>query len=429
MAKKEVDIISIYKTYKKRFLVGTELLTNNPSVETGLIITIPCYNEPNLIDTLKSLSKCTPANCIVEVLIFINASEDSPKDIKENNIKTFNEANSWIANNKLKWLKYYLTLENELPTKHAGVGLARKTIMDEALARYSKINYNGPIVCLDADCKVSTNYFTSIENSFNIEKWEVATLHYEHIWENLNNHRQIEGIIQYELYLRYYIQALKQIEYPYAYHTIGSSMAVKASTYALCGGMNKRKAGEDFYFLHKVFPQGKTTEITDACVYPSSRESNRVPFGTGKAISKWLANEGQFDTYDFQSFIDLKSFFDQRIHLYECRSTNDYKGLIEHLPVSITDYLMHINFEKPLFKLIKETNSIAMFEKRFFHLWNGFTILKYLHYTRDNHYPNIDLKKACHSLHHYMGKNNNTANSYNVLLNEFRTMDRYLNNS
>ena len=80
MAKKEVDIISIYKTYKKRFLVGTELLTNNPSVETGLIITIPCYNEPNLIDTLKSLSKCTPANCIVEVLIFINASEDSPKD-------------------------------------------------------------------------------------------------------------------------------------------------------------------------------------------------------------------------------------------------------------------------------------------------------------------------------------------------------------
>ena len=56
MAKKEADILSIYKTYKKRFLVGTEILAIKPNIDTGIIITIPCYNDTNLIVTLESLS-------------------------------------------------------------------------------------------------------------------------------------------------------------------------------------------------------------------------------------------------------------------------------------------------------------------------------------------------------------------------------------
>ncbi len=41
----------------------------------------------------------------------------------------------------------------------------------------------------------------------------------------------------------------------HAYHTIGSSMAVRCSAYAKIGGMNRRKAGEDFIFYTNLYPR------------------------------------------------------------------------------------------------------------------------------------------------------------------------------
>ena len=71
---------------------------------------------------------------------------------------------------------------------------------------------------------------------------------------------------------------------PYSYHTIGSAFAVTAKAYARQGGMNRRKAGEDFYFINKLIKGENFGEITNTTVFPSPRTSNRVPFGTGKAI-------------------------------------------------------------------------------------------------------------------------------------------------
>ena len=56
----------------------------------------------------------------------------------------------------------------------------------------------------------------------------------------------------YELHLRYYKQALQFTGFPYYYHTIGSAFAVNAEVYCKQGGMNRQKAGEDFYFLQKI---------------------------------------------------------------------------------------------------------------------------------------------------------------------------------
>ena len=92
----------------------------------------------------------------------------------------------------------------------------------------------------------------------------------------------------YELHLRYLNLFSRFTGFPYAYHTIGSCFGVRAETYASQGGMNKRKAGEDFYFLHKIIPLGEFREINNTCVIPSPRESDRVPFGTGAAIGKYL---------------------------------------------------------------------------------------------------------------------------------------------
>jgi hypothetical protein len=44
--------------------------------------------------------------------------------------------------------------------------------------------------------------------------------------------------------------------FSYAYHTVGSAMAVKAYQYVKVGGMNRRQAGEDFYFIQKLVHSG-----------------------------------------------------------------------------------------------------------------------------------------------------------------------------
>jgi hypothetical protein len=64
------------------------------------------------------------------------------------------------------------------------------------------------------------------------------------------------AITSYELHLRYLVHAMRWAGHPFAYQTVGSSMAVRRKAYLSLGGMNTRQAGEDFYFLQKFIEVG-----------------------------------------------------------------------------------------------------------------------------------------------------------------------------
>ena len=146
----------------------------------------------------------------------------------------------------------------------------------------------GILVACDADSLVSTNYLTSIENSFlRNPQYNFVNLNFCHPVDDPTLAPSMrQGIILYELYLRYLRNAMQWCGYPHAIHTVGSSFAVKASAYVKQGGMNRRQAGEDFHFLHKIVLLGDYGHITEATVYPAARISHRVPFGTGSGIEK-----------------------------------------------------------------------------------------------------------------------------------------------
>ncbi|MGB0525745.1 MAG: glycosyltransferase, partial [Flammeovirgaceae bacterium] len=304
----------IAQFYQQRFGFKSQLLANPPHPNTQLIITIPCFNEPNLIPTLQSLLECYPTTCQVEVIVGINAGEHVAPEIHVQNQKTKLEFIQWNTSikNPASHLRFQVIDVNDLPAKHAGAGLARKVVMDEALYRFAQLDYDGGIVCLDADCLVSPNYLTELERAFvKNTHTQSAALYFEHPYQHEKNQQLKAGISNYELHLRYYIQGLRYAQFPYALHTVGSSMAVRASTYALTGGMNRRKAGEDFYFMHKMMPQGDAIEINSTCVFPSCRMSDRVPFGTGRAQNEWMKNEEKvFYTYHPQIFTELKHFLE-----------------------------------------------------------------------------------------------------------------------
>jgi len=70
-------------------------------------------------------------------------------------------------------------------------------------------------------------------------------------------------------------------------------MAVHANTYAQVRGFPRREAAEDFYLLNKLAKLGRIQQLSGESVEPSSRSSNRVPFGTGASIKMSLASPRQ----------------------------------------------------------------------------------------------------------------------------------------
>jgi hypothetical protein len=179
---------------------------------------------------------------------------------------------------------------------------------------------------------------------------------------------------------------------PYAYHTIGSAMTVRASAYLAHFGMNKRQAGEDFYFLHKFIKTGYFREINTTTVYPSSRFSDRVPFGTGQSVRKLAEGEPQMTTYNPLSYLGLRSFMD---HLDKLYVTDDPRAI----PLEKT-LLTFLGDQWPakLTELKKNTSDFVSFKKRFFQWFDAFMLIKYLHFMRDRQYPNVTIDQAIGSL-------------------------------
>jgi hypothetical protein len=161
--------------------------------------------------------------------------------------------------------------------------------------------------------------------------------------------------------------------------------------------MNTRKAGEDFYFLQRIFPLGNIRLINTATVFPSPRPSDRVPFGTGRAIKDMLKNEatGHYQTYNPHTFIDLKSFFE---HAEGFLRNPDLPASFRKMPESLQGYLHAIEFDKNVKKLQKNFRTESTFSRAFYMWFNGFKVLKFVHFARDRFYPNIKILDAANWL-------------------------------
>ena len=414
--------------YLARYAWHEKLIQTVPDKNLGLVVVIPCYNEINIITSLLSISYCNLSQLSVEVIVIINDAEDTSDEIKKQNQKTYDKALEWQGEQSNSQLQFHIHYCSNLRKQHAGVGLARKIGMDEAVHRFEAVDNhkNGIIVCFDADSLCEKNYLSAIEKHFeNNPKTPACSIHFEHPLKGEYDDKVYTGIIKYELFLRYYIDALRFANFPHAYQTIGSSMAVRSSVYQKQGGMNRRKAGEDFYFLHKIIPLGNFTEINTTKVIPSPRPSDRVPFGTGRAINQWLETEGdEYKTYHPQTFIDLKIFTQQVDKLYVI-DENDIDSFLDKLPNSISSFLKNQDFNTNLIEVKKNCgNSLAAFRVRFFKWFNGFKILKFTHYARDNYYAEIPVEEACEWLLKEYFRMNKSSSDALTQLEMIRVFDR-----
>ncbi|MFW5822677.1 MAG: glycosyltransferase family 2 protein, partial [Tangfeifania sp.] len=359
-----------------------------------IIVVIPCYREPDILQTIKSLNTCNLLEQEVEVIVVINQSEAAPEKTKNFNRQTKKAIEQWIAKNRKKGISFFAVGPVDLQKKWAGAGLARKKGMDEAVRRFNLLGKpGGIIVSLDADTLVQENYFTEIEKFFkNHPKNPGATIAFSHQKDGLSE-KHLQGILLYEKYMDYYKNALGFCGYPYPMFTVGSAFAVTAEAYVKRGGMNRRKAGEDFYFLQNLAQLGTVGEIRSTKVFPSARLSDRVPFGTGPILQKWMdGKEDLTKTYNFEAFGDLKDFFDVKDQLFLIEE-QDYKFFLMKLPLSIGNFLVEDNFREEIKDLNQNCSSLKSFQSRFFQKFNAFKILKFLNFCHPLFYKKEDIEE------------------------------------
>jgi hypothetical protein len=407
----------LFNKYQKNYSVADKWnLIAQDTENISQVVVIPAYAEKEMLfSALASLAQNQPSSLDYSfVLCVINNKKKSPDEVKKNNQQTLEYLQALVSKKKLNHLNLngdfkkdlqliadahlrigYIDASSaglEIPDNAGGVGMARKIGMDTALCLLQKtFSFRGLILSLDADTLVQTNYLSAIKNYFT-RKIKTAVVAYKH-QEPLNDEERA-AIYCYEIFLRYWILGLKFAKSPYAFHSIGSTMVCSADSYLAVRGMNRREAGEDFYFLNKLAKIGNVDYIKETCVYPSARASLRVPFGTGKRIQRFLeGGQKEYVLYDPRIFEILRQWlsFMEKPFYYNEKKILETAGLIDPL---LASFLSDCDFARTWSKIrrnVKDEDTLV----NQFHCWfDGFKTLKLInHLTREFYFP-IDMFTA-----------------------------------
>ena len=265
-----------------------------------------------------------------------------------------------------------------------GVGLARKIGCDIALKFYTLGFIKNPwVYSTDADVELPQNYFSqSIEHA---KGYSAVVLDFKHVSGDAKlNKLQF----YYDFKLRYYQAGISYAGMAYNYIPLGSTLIVNMECYAQVRGFPKRNAGEDFYLLNKLAKIKPIKYLVDGLVVKiQSRFSNRVPFGTGPALTQInnLANVCEYKYYHPSCFIQLKHWYLYLNNLWSNKRLN-IKPPTDNNLQELYDYL---SCEK-VFKKSQSQITSANRWQQFIHQWfDAFKVLKTVHFF-DKKYARLE---------------------------------------
>jgi hypothetical protein len=258
------------------------------------------------------------------------------------------------------------------------------------------------ICCLDADTLVMENYLAAVHAHFSMTDDPAAVAGYAH--QKPADPRLLAAICCYEIFLRAYVMGLSFAGSPYAFHAIGSTMSCTAQAYAAVRGMNRRRAAEDFHFLDKLAKFRKIGHIGTTTVFPSSRPSDRVPFGTGQRMLRFM-NGGmdEYRLYDPQIFTILREWLaemeadpDRGSEAILASARKVHSGLKAYLDLS------RFAIDWPV---IRRNYPDAEHLRRQFHVWfDGLKTLRLVHHLSRSAFPPVPLFGGLKGLLDRMGQ-------------------------
>jgi len=277
-----------------------------------------------------------------------------------------------------------------------GVGRARRVGCDVALTLIDRHTVSSPwIYSTDADTEWDASLLTCSWPS----EASAVSLPFTHV--ATDDPALSHATLIYELKMHHYVLHLQAIGSPYAFHTLGSSCVIHSHAYAAVRGMPLRNAAEDFYLLNKLAKVGPVHCARGAGVSITSRQSNRVPFGTGPAVGRLMDATNPCDVplfYHADCFAALGQLRQLFRHWCNEPKADPQAQLVEHLGAAIGADLERLltqwDYQKALRHIHTAGRSDAA-RQQHIHTWlDGFRLLKIIHLLRDQHFPNLTLNET-----------------------------------
>ncbi|WP_185232033.1 hypothetical protein [Teredinibacter franksiae] len=381
------------------------LLTDLPPFSVDHCLVIPARNEScDFIQRFFDLAASYTANCL---LILVVNRPDTQTDNQENlaleqQALTFFGSALWQNGNLSLYQQHncYLFLVDRhkahpIPPKQ-GVGLARKIASDMACELYQQKKLTKQwVYSTDADAYLPSNYFSSAATTDKNNSALVFSFEHTNKVEPQPTVACWHATQLYEQALKYFHRALQWSGSPYAFYTLGSTLAFSIEHYCQARGFPKRAGGEDFYLLNKLAKLGQVEFCGNISVKIAARESNRVPFGTGPAVAKIMAldpDRQEYCYYNAAIYPYLRSLLESIEKMWAAlRNGNDP---LQTLPNILRMPLKQLGIDKFFTHSQSHCSSLTAFETQFHQWFDAFLTLKLIHALQETTFPPQPLQSA-----------------------------------
>ncbi|MEO8431950.1 MAG: hypothetical protein ABI592_10610 [Acidobacteriota bacterium] len=381
----------------------------------GHALVVPAYGETESLFRLLGSVPAGPRGGVL-IVVVLNAREDSPPRIHEGNafarerlarelpeIETMGDGPPMRAHRLLAGTLLEIdraAAGHFLPEKQ-GVGLARKIGNDVVLALRSEGRIVSPwIHNTDADALLPRDYFDQLE-PVDPDGVGAAVYYFEHRFEK--DEALAEAARLYEISLRYYVLGLAWAGSPYAYQSMGSCLAIPSDSYAAVRGFPKKNAAEDFYVLDKLAKVGAIVRGGATPVLLEGRLSDRVPFGTGRALRDLTGRRGGIERFRLDHplvFGHLAAWL--RVLSAIARTRGDLAAAFRQLPAGTpyfrADLIERVLADMGAFEAVRravaETPDPSALRRRLHTWFDAFRTLKFLHALRDGGFPAVPYRQA-----------------------------------
>ena len=370
-----------------------EALAQLPYLGSLQPVVVPIYDEP--IDFFGSMTHYLPAAHPVLWILVLNCPENASTASQQ---RTRAVQTTLLDGRLLKFKSERLILldlkpagsilivdriDPALPTAQ-GVGLARKIGCDIACQlMVSKKIAPAWLATTDADAVLPEDYFQQLQ--YNTQTANPSALIFPFQHQKGVSEETHKATLLYEQHLNHLTTGLRLAGSPYAYHAMGSTMAIDPLAYCYVRGFPRRSAGEDFYLLNKLQKYRAVRCLEGQPVRLKSRVSQRVGFGTGPAVQQILSNTSNSGplsttTYHDSVFQHLKAWLDEIQHIATLAPEQRLACLTTHLahapyrswlPSSRT-------FEKQILLFNQHSCTSEAFLKQFHHWFDALKTIQFL---------------------------------------------------
>jgi hypothetical protein len=321
-----------------------------------------------------------------------------------------------------------------------GVGLARKSGCDLALHWHTAGSILSPwLYSSDADAQWPDDYFARIPGA-GLSRGAVTFPFFHAATQDARESPDSEAAcLLYELRLHHYVLGLAYAGSPYAFHTLGSCLAIHAHDYAAVRGFPRRAGGEDFYLLNKVAKLGGVQALDGKAIRLSARASTRVPFGTGPAVGALLAELESANATDPISwqlrdaplFYNPACFAALKAVLTECTalagelaSTMDRARMTASLPEDLVSptltALAELGLEDALAHCHRQSQDASTYLQHLYQWLDGFRTLKFVHAIRAAGFADLSLHSLTSAEPNFLALNPDQPSTVERVLSDIR---------